>query len=65
MRLFIEKYGDMKRYEVDQFDRLYSTVWGDSIHFGFYPAPDTPFDDAVRAAKRICGDRNRFPSRSR
>lgn len=52
MRLFIEKYGDMKRYEVDQFDRLYSTVWGDSIHFGFYPAPDTPFDDAVRAAKR-------------
>ncbi|MDW3205626.1 MAG: methyltransferase domain-containing protein [Alphaproteobacteria bacterium] len=42
----------MKRYEFDQFDRLYATVWGDSIHFGFYADRWTGFDAAVLAAKR-------------
>lgn len=46
----------MKRYELDQFDRLYAAVWGDSIHFGYYETFGTTFDAALLAAKRAMAD---------
>jgi sarcosine/dimethylglycine N-methyltransferase len=38
-------------YGLNGIDRLYARVWGDSIHFGYYPTPDLDLEAATYEAK--------------
>lgn len=54
-----------ERYDNTGVDLLYSTVWGDDIHYGYYDTPEEQIGTATRRAKHIMAERAELSAATR